>query len=238
MYKRVSGWCLVAGAVLALQPAPARAQAQAELNHRIDLVLEKKEGTSSRTVDPNYVFSAGDKVRFRLKSAVNGYLYVIDQGSSGLWQQLFPRDELTQSRRVASGQQYLVPASGSGWFQVTGPPGYDNVYFLISPVDLGKSLSSTRQEQQQSSTEDPAAAFATATPRCDDELFRTHGECLDTHAGLKPINKGESLPGKLSQYAVMTSRDLIVVDNSKDTSVSSTEPFEGPSIYRFRIAHK
>jgi len=36
----------------------------------------------------------------------------------------------------------------------------------------------------------------------------------------------------------MTSRDLIVVDNAKDTSVSSTEPFEGPSIYRFRIAHK
>ena len=237
MYKRVSGWCLVAGAVLALQPFPCRAQAQAELNHRIDLVLEKKEGTSFRTVDPNYVFSTGDKIRFRLKSAVNGYLYVMDQGSSGVWQQLFPRDELTQSRRVASGKQYLVPASGSGWFQVTGPSGYDNVYFLISPVDLGKSLSSSRQEQQ-APNEDPAAAFATATPRCDDELFRTHGECLDTHAGLKPINKGESLPGKLSQYSVMTSRDLIVVDNSKDTSVSSTEPFEGPSIYRFRIAHK
>ncbi len=237
MYKRVSGGCLAAGVLLVLPVAASAAQAQAELNHRIDLVLEKKEGTSFRTVDPNYVFSAGDKIRFRLKSAVNGYLYVMDQGSSGVWQQLFPRDELTQSRRVASGKQYLVPASGSGWFQVTGPPGYDNVYFLISPVDLGKSLPSTGR-QQQPSNEDPAAAFATATPRCDDELFRTSGECLDTHAGLKPIAKGEALPEKLSQYSVMTSRDLIVVDNAKDTSVSSTEPFEGPSIYRFRIAHK
>ncbi len=237
MYKRVSGWCLAAGLLLALSPAVIRAQAQAELNHRIDLTLEKKEGASVRTVDPNYVFSAGDKIRFRLKSAVNGYLYVMDQGSSGSWQQLFPRDELAQSRRVASGKQYLVPASGSGWFQVAGPPGYDNVYFLVSPVDLGKSLPNSGR-QQQSSTEDPAAAFATATPRCDDELFRTHGECLDTHAGLKPIDKGETLPEKFSQFSVMTSRDLIVVDNSKDTSVSSTEPFEGPSVYRFRIAHK
>jgi hypothetical protein len=237
MFKRVSGWCLVPGVFLALSPTAGRAQAQAEVNHRIDLVLEKKEGTSVRTVEPNYVFSAGDKLRFRLKSAVNGYLYVMNQGSSGVWQQLFPRDGVTQSRTVAAGKQYLVPASGSGWFQVTGPPGYDNVYFLISPVDLGKSPPGSGS-QQSSSSEADAASFATATPRCDDELFRARGECLDTHAGLKPLDKGESLPEKFSQFSAMTSRDLIVVDNSSDTSVSSTEPFEGPSMYRFRIAHK
>lgn len=242
MIKSVWGRCLichwlVSGVFLALWPSAVKAQAQAEVNHRIDLVLEKKEGTSVRTVEPNYVFSTGDKVRFRLKSAVNGYLYVMNRGSSGTWQQLFPRDGLTQSRTVASGRQYLVPASGTGWFQVTGPPGYDNVYFLISPVDLGKSPQGSNP-QQASSSEADAAAFATATPRCDDELFRARGECLDTHAGLKPLGKGESLPGQFSQFPVMTSRDLIVVDNTSDTSVSSTEPFQGPSVYRFRIAHK
>ena len=237
MFKRVWGWCLVPGVFLALSPTAVGAQAQAEVNHRIDLVLEKKDGTSVRTVEPNYVFSAGDKIRFRLKSAVNGYLYVMNQGSSGQWQQLFPRDGIAQSRSVAAGKQYLVPASGSGWFQVTGPPGYDNVYFLISPVDLGKSPQSSAT-QKPSSSEADAAAFATATPRCDDELFRARGECLDTHAGLKPLDKGESLPGEFSQFPVMTSRDLIVVDNASDTSVSSTEPFQGPSIYRFRVAHK
>lgn len=236
MLKRVWSGCLVAGLFLALSPTASRAQAQAEVNHRIDLVLEKKEGTSVRTVEPNYVFSAGDKLRFRLKSAVNGYLYVMNQGSSGTWQQLFPRDGLSQSRNVAAGKEYLIPASGSSWFQVTGPPGYDNVYFLISPVDLGKSPQGSNP--QQASSEADAAAFATATPRCDDELFRARGECLDTHAGLKPLEKGESLPGQFSKFPVMTSRDLIVVDNASDTSVSSTEPFEGPSVYRFRIAHK
>ncbi|HEY7303582.1 MAG TPA: DUF4384 domain-containing protein [Bryobacteraceae bacterium] len=237
MVKCVSGGCLVAGVLLALLPAAGRAQGQAEVNRRIDLVLEKKEGTSLRTVDPNYVFSGGDKIRFRLKSAVDGYLYVMNRGSSGSWQQLFPRDELAQSRRVTGSKQYLVPASGTGWFQVTGPPGYDNVYFLISPVDLGKSPSGAGRQQSPSAEAD-AAAFATATPRCDDELFRARGECLDTHAGLKPLDKGEALPDRFSQFSGTTSRDLIVVDKAKDTSISSTEPFEGPSIYRFRIAHK
>jgi len=237
MYKCVSGGYLVAGILLALPPIAGIAQPPAEVNRRVDLLLEKKEGTSVRTVDPNYVFSTGDRIRFRLKSAVNGYLYVMNQGSSGSWQQLFPRDELTQSRRVTNSKQYLVPASGSGWFLVAGPPGYDNVYFLISPVDLGKSPSGSGA-QQPSSAEADAAAFATATPRCDDELFRARGECLDKHAGLKPLDRGESLPDKFSQFSAMTSRDLIIVDNAKDTSISSTEPFEGPSIYRFRIAHK
>lgn len=215
-------------------------QNQAEVNRRLDLILEKKDTNGVRAVNAAFVFAAGDKIRFRFRSAVNGYLYVMDQGSSGSWRQLYPRDELTQSRRVAAGKDYLVPASGSGWFEVSGPAGYDNVYFLISPMDLGKTLPAASHPSPDDSHSQPdaAAAFATATPRCDDELFRTHGECLDTNAGPKPLDKNEALPDKLGQLPAQTSRDLIVVDNSKDTSISSTEPFEEPSIFRFRIAHK
>ena len=218
-------------------PAPF-AQTQAELKPRMDLVLEKKEGVSVKVVEPNYVFLTGDKLRFRLRSDVNGFLYVLDRGSSGQWRQLFPRDELTQSRRVSAGHDYLIPASGSGWFEVDGPSGYDNVYFLISPVDLGKTLPGGNQNASSNEANDAAAALAAATPRCDDELFRSRGECLDSNAGLKPLAKGEALPDKFSDLPVENSRDLILVDGSKGSTVSSTEPFEAPTIYRFRIAHK
>jgi hypothetical protein len=216
------------------------AQSQAEVNRRLDLVLEKKEANGVKAVNAEFVFATGDKIRFRFHSAVNGYLYVMDQGSSGKWTQLYPRDELTQSRKVAAGKDYLVPASGTGWFQVTGPAGYDNVYFLVSPMDLGKTLPAAAQPSAEDTDSEAAAkaAFATATPRCDDDLFRARGECLDTNAGLKPLGKNEPLPDKLSQLPAQTSRDLIVVDGAKDTTVSSTEPFEAPSIFRFRIAHK
>jgi hypothetical protein len=107
-------------------------------------------------------------------------------------------------------------------------------------MDLGKRLAAapTPPTDGAGSQEAAAAAFATATPRCNDELFQARGECLDTNAGLKPLGKDEVLPDKFAQVPVQTSRDLIVVDNAKDTTVSSTEPFQAPSIFRFRIAHK
>src|SRR5579884_1900910 len=165
--------------LVAIGVAALFAQTQAELKQRMDLLLEKKDGASVKAVEPNYVFLTGDKLRFRLRSDVNGFLYVLDRGSSGQWRQLFPRDELSQSRRVAAGHDYLIPASGSGWFEVSGPSGYDNVYFLISPVDLGKTLPGGNQNASSNEAND-AAALAAATPRCDDELFRSRGECLDS----------------------------------------------------------
>ncbi len=213
-------------------------QGQAELNRRLDLTLEKKENATSRVVSASYVFHADDKIRFRLRSAINGYLYVMNRGSSGNWSQLFPRNELTQSRKVSSGHEYVIPATGAGWFQVAGPAGDDEVYFLISPIDLGKSLpASTQPGTEPANTADPAA-FSTATPRCDDELFRARGECLDSNAGLKPLQKEETVPDRFGKMPLEASRDLIVVDSPKDISVSSTDPFDGPSIFRFRIAHK
>jgi hypothetical protein len=174
-----------------------------------------------------------------MRSGVNGFLYVINRGSSGAFEQLFPRKGEDQNRVVKVGREYIVPDSESGWFRIQGPTGYETVYFVVSPIDLGESAPGGQRpdqlpKQQTTNTD----AFATATPRCDDELFRARGECLDSSAGLKPVQRGEQLPANLSQFPVMTGRDLIVVKDSSDTSVTSTAPFEAPVIYHFRIAHK
>jgi hypothetical protein len=219
----------------------ALAQTPMEVNRRMDLVLEQKKGESVQVMDPTHVFNDGNLIRFRLRSAVDGYLYVINQGSSRKIEQLFPRDELRQSRQIIMGKDYLVPASGNGWFAVKDPPGYETVYFLISPIDLGDSLPDPASQAGvsppvQADSESPA--FATATPRCDDDLFKARGECLDSGAGVKPMQKGESLPDKLPHLPASTSRDLVIVKDSKDTSISSTQPFDGPAVYRFKIAHR
>jgi len=223
--------------------AAAWAQTQAKLNRRYDLVLEKKDGTTVRVMDPAHVFDEGDLIRFRLRPGVNGYLYVLNHGSSGKYEQLFPRIGQSQGREVRAGRDYVIPDSESGWFKVQGPAGYETVYFLISPLDLGKSLFAHAPEEPAQTKPDSHSetadekAFESATPRCDDELFRARGECLDSKAGLKPVQPGESLPSNLPQVSVGT-RDLVVVKESNDTSVSSTEPFDAPVVYHFRIAHK
>lgn len=225
--------------LLAFSVHVTEAQKQAVLNPRVDLVLEKKEGNSARPMDPAHVFAEGDFIRFRMRSGVTGFLYVINRGSSGKYQQLFPADQDNQNRSIKAGKEYLVPDSNAGWFRVEAPAGYENVYFLISPMDLGKSLPAGTQVPESADEQRPATdPFATATPRCDDDLFRARGECLDTGAGLKPLKQGEKLPETLSQVPAATSRDLVVVKGSNDTSVSSTEPFDAPVIYHFKIAHK
>ncbi len=217
----------------------AGAQKEAVLNPRIDLVLEKKDGNSIRVMNPAHVFADGDLIRFRLRSSINGFLYVMNHGSSGKYEQLFPRSGGSVERSVKASREYVIPDSDSGWFRVQAPPGYETVYFLISPMDLGKSLPAGAPGSNSSAEQNEAAdAFATATPRCDDELFRTRGDCLDANAGFKPMQEGEKLPEKLSQIPAVTSRDLVVVKDSNDTAVSSTEPFDAPVIYHFRIAHK
>ncbi len=219
------------------------AQTRAKLNRRYDLILEKKDGSAVRVMDPAHIFDGGDLIRFRLRPGVNGYLYVLNHGSSGKYEQLFPRAGESGDREVQAGHEYVIPDSDSGWFRIQGPPGYETVYLLISPLDLGKSLFPHAREEQdrpevhtQQSDAD-AKAFESATPRCDDELFRTRGECLDSKAGLKPVQPGETLPLNVPQVA-SGSRDLVVVKPSNDTSVSSTEPFDAPVVYHFRIAHK
>jgi hypothetical protein len=233
---------VAAGLVLA-SLVVASAQTQAKLNRRYDLILEKKEGKAVHVMDPAHIFDEGDLIRFRLRPGVNGYLYVLNHTSSGKYEQLFPRVGDTEGRDVHAGRDYLIPDSDSGWFRVEGPPGYETVYFLISPLDLGKSLFPHAQEEptqpkQEGHAETPdEKAFESATPRCDDELFRTRGECLDSKAGLKPVQPGESLPSSLPAVSV-GSRDLVVVKESSDTAVSSTEPFDAPVVYHFKIAHK
>ena len=235
---------LLGALVLAALAQPAGAQKEAALNPRMDLVLEKKEGSSVRTMDPTHVFAEGDLIRFRLQSGVNGFLYVMNRGSSGKYEQLFPRSGTNVDRSVKAGKAYVIPDSSSGWFRVQAPPGYETVYFLVSPmdlgkVDLGKALPSGLPATEAPGEQHEAAdAFSTATPRCDDELFRARGECLDSNAGLKPLQRGEKLPEQLSQAPAVASRDLVVVKESHDTSVSSTEPFDALVIYHFRIAHK
>lgn len=219
------------------------AQTQAEPKHKLDLWIEQKRSNSVSVMDPTHVFARGELVRFRLKSEVNGFLYVIDQGSSGNFKQLFPSDELIQNRRLTAGKEYSVPPDESGWFKIEDPPGYDTVYVLISPVDLGKRLPRNKpgaavpSEDLGKANEDTSAP-SSATPRCDDELFRARGECLDSAAGVRVLDSTESLPKMFPRIPATSTRDLVIVNDSKDISISSSEPFEGPSIYQLRIAHR
>ncbi len=200
----------------------------------ISIVLEKKAGDSVQTVDPTHVFNVGDTVRFRLRPAVDGFLYVMDLNTSGKYEVLFPRPETGNDNRIAKGHDYLMPATTDGWFEIGGPAGHETIYFVLSPIAL------TIGQMQKSTANLPPQGTAPSSmqPRCDDAIFKSRGECVDVGAGPKSVDPNEPLPREITDLTSSTSsRDLKFTNDSQGSTVSASAPLAGPIVYEFLLAH-
>jgi hypothetical protein len=201
--------------------------------HRMELVLERLDRDTWRAIDPGLVLAQGDRVRFKFRTNFDGFLYVMNQSTSGTYEQLFPRDETGQDNRIAASKEYQVPATSAA-FRIAGPAGYETVYWLVSP---GR-LSDTAPRYPPPS---PAmkAAPPTLIPRCDDTILKSRGDCIDPSAGPKLVPRGEALPQNLTGPGLgREQRDLLFL-RQKDTAViSSPVPLNGPVIYEYRLAHR
>jgi hypothetical protein len=158
----------------------------------------------------------------------------MDLNTTGKYEVLFPRPETGNDNRIERGKKYLMPATENGWFEVTGPPGYEKLYFLLSPVALtmGQVQSRTNAMPPQ------GTAPSSMRPRCNDEIFKSRGDCVDSTAGPKAVAPGETLPRDLTELASSASRDLKFTNDSSGSTVSSGTPLSGPVVYEFLLAHK
>jgi len=213
-----------------LPPAVSQTHSMSEGAHRMELMLERLDGSDWKTIDPALVLAQGDRVRFRFRTNFDGYLYVTNQSTSGKYEQLFPREETGQDNHIVASKEYQVPATSVA-FRIAGPPGHEIVYWLVSPARL--------TDGPARPTLPPAnkTAAPNLIPRCDDAILHARGDCVDSSAGPKLVPRGVDLPQGLSA-ANAASRDLVFM-RQKDTAViSSPEPLTGPVIYEFQLAHK
>lgn len=222
------GVLLVASSIL----FPAFAQSQSNGPHRMEILLEKMDGSNWVKVDPRLILARNDRVRFRFRTNFDGYLYVMNRSTSGNYEQLFPREETGQDNRITAGKDYMVPATDT-LFRIGGPPGQEVIYWLVSPVELTEG----RKYKPLPPPPPPEKRMPeNMTPRCDDSIFQARGECLDSSAGPQGVSQGEKLPQNLAGRA--QSRDLFFMRNQETSVVASRVPLTGPVIYEFRLAHK
>ena len=201
--------------------------------------LEQKKGDQTVATVPGHVFDSGDVVRFRVTAkGVGGYLYVIDLGTSGAYSTLFPA---SNSRSGAGGgdasllkpdQDAFVPAVEDGWFQVDGPPGFDVLYFLVSPGPLDVVSGSADKGTANAPLPD------SLKPRCNDAIFQARGECVDESAGPSALARDMPIPPQFSNAASSASRDIVLDEGAEDHSVKTTSPPGKPAVYVFRLAHR
>src|SRR5260370_3203432 len=109
---------------LAAALAPAQSRTITEGAHRMELVLERLDRDIWRPIDPGLVLAQGERVRFKFRTNFDGYLYVMNQSTSGTYQQLFPRDETGHDNRISASREYQVPATSPA-FRIAAPARYD-----------------------------------------------------------------------------------------------------------------
>ncbi len=200
---------------------------------RLEIILEKQEGGAWKRVDPGLVFEQNDRVRFRIHPNFDGYLYVMNQSTSGRYTLLFPSDEAGRKNRIEAGKEYLVPAT-QGWFRITGPPGHEIVYWMVSPVEL----KSEPDYLPLPPPPKPGKVPPNITPRCDETVLRARGDCVDTSAGAKAVPENRKLPENLAAVPGAASRELMFMRQQGASVVAAPQALKGPVVFEFRLAHR
>ncbi len=217
--------------LFALTPLPAQSP-----QRRLEITVEQRTASGWNKVDPATVFDNGAKLRFRVKANFRGFLYVMNQGTSGSYTQLFPTQETGSDNRLEAGREAMVPATG-GAFAVTGPAGYDIVYWMITPVELSGGQKRPGYVPLPPPPP-PGTKLNTLRPRCDDTVFRARGECIDHEAGPRKVESVEGLPQNLKSVPNLKARELVFIRESNSAVVSTPAGLDGPVVYEFRVAHK
>jgi hypothetical protein len=82
-------------------------------------------------VDPSKTFMSGDKIRLQFESNVDGYLYVLQKGSTGRDKMLFPNPQINSgNNQVKRGITYSVPVGQ--WFTFDNNPGVEQLTVVLS----------------------------------------------------------------------------------------------------------
>lgn len=210
-------------------------------HHRIEIILERLDGGAWHTIDPGLVLAQGDRVRFKYRTNFDGYLYVMNQSTSGKYEQLFPRDETGQDNSLLAGKEYQVPSTAMV-FRIAGPPGHEVVYWLVTPARLTGAPPRYQPPPETPDAEKPTEKGAdppTLIPRCDDAILRARGDCIDSSAGPKLVPRDAAIPQNLADAMGQDSRHDLLFMRQKNTAViSSPVALTGPVIYEFRLAHR
>lgn len=142
-------------------------------------LLQQRSGGDYGEVFPETVFHSGDKVKISVMANQPGYLYIIEQGSSGNWLPLFPAQNATpESNRVAAGHVYLVPTASDESFQFNQQAGKERLFILLSrePIaDLDQVIFGLQHKTAAPASTTPAnqePAQLQADNRITDELVQ------------------------------------------------------------------
>jgi len=120
---------------VAAQPVPVMNTAYRPQGPRPALGLRytilKKTGDQPVEVGSGTVFHAGDRIRLAVEANDGGYIYVVNQGSSGTWKLLFPSPEIKDGdNHIQKRVRYEIPSGYT--FTFDEQSGEEKLFIVLS----------------------------------------------------------------------------------------------------------
>ncbi len=133
------------------------------LGLRYNVLLIDPASGAATPADPDRTFRRGECVALEFESNRSGYLYVLEQGSSGKWQPLLPSAQMPEESNIVRARtRTRVPSSHC--FEIEDPPGTERIFVVLSrnPAEMYE-LNDSIRSGGGSETAAPSAAPASGT---------------------------------------------------------------------------
>lgn len=126
----------------------------------------KKTGDGQVETDADAVFHAGDHIRLAVESNDDGYLYVVNRGSSGTWKVLFPSAEIKGGdNHIQRRTRFEIPSGYT--FTFDEQPGEEKLFIVFSrepePDLEGLIYSLGQKSSAPAETQKPKMLLASAS---------------------------------------------------------------------------
>jgi hypothetical protein len=119
-------------------------------------VLKLAADNTGTEVPNDTVFHAGDRIRFSVEANAPGYLYIVNQGSSGNWKPMFPSAEIEDgNNRIEGWRPYTMPPKSRLAFDST--VGTENLFivFALQPESDLETMIYSLQGKKKAATAAP-----------------------------------------------------------------------------------
>ena len=209
----------------------------------VKITIELKREGVTQKVPLNYVFRAGDKVKFHFETNFNAYVKVINIGSTGALQLLYPYRGATEF--VTRARDYAIP-QGDLWFEFDQNPGAERLTFVFS----SQPLLAEAQSHGGASRTDQGGVTANrpgpwARPNGDEQkaLGAVIDEWLGTQSSARSNGDEQRALGDLNSLSLENGKDFNLVQDTQENSacaygVSTPQALRKPIGVRIDLRHQ
>jgi len=112
------------------------------------VIEQVQDSGDSVPVDPDKVFTTGDRIRLRIEVNSDAYVYLVTKNSAGTWIRLFPEDG--EDNHLKAFQPVQVPAPPANPIYFDPPSGAETLLIQVSrgPIPTKPSAAATVPKSQ------------------------------------------------------------------------------------------